>query len=417
MQRLRALQAGALHLVTTRLFALAVGLRCALLALGALLDAASPVRYTDADYAVFTDAAAAVHQGGSPYSRATYRYPPLFAWLLVPGHALGCAPLWGKLLFAGGDLAVGALQCSVLRGQGLGAPAARAAAALFLLSPLAAVTSTRGSADSLACALALGALAGLLHGRLALGGLALGLAIHVRLYPVIYALPCALHLLLLPPPPPQQPPQQQRCAQGSAPLAAPTGGLLGLHWGRLLAFALPAGAGLLLPTACALWAYGPDAVQEAYLYHASRADVRHNFSPLWLPQYLAAPSGSPSWAGAAPLSLLAALAVGALAWRDAPACFFLQTLAFTAANKVLTAQYFSWWMALAPLLVPRSSMPAWVACACAAAWLAAELNWVAWALQLELWGESVFAQVHGASLLLAAAHAALGGAVAAFHRW
>jgi leader peptidase (prepilin peptidase)/N-methyltransferase len=56
-------------------------------------------------------------------------------------------------------------------------------------------------------------------------------------------------------------------------------------------------------------------------------------------------------------------------------------------------------MALAPLLVPRSSMPAWVACACAAAWLAAELNWVAWALQLELWGESVFAQVHGASLL------------------
>jgi phosphatidylinositol glycan class M len=394
-----------LDLVQARLFLLALALRAALLALGAAMDGSGgPVRYTDADYAVFTDAAAALQRGGSPYARATYRYPPLFALLLAPGAALGCAAQWGKLLFVGGDLAVGALQCSVLRAQGLRPAAARAAAALFLLSPLAAVTSTRGSADSLACALALGALAGLLHGRLALGGLALGLAIHVRLYPVIYALPCALHLLLLPPP--------AQAAQAAAK---------GLHWRRLLAFAVPAALGLALPTACAVWAYGPDALQEAYLHHAARVDVRHNFSPLWLPLYLASPSGSSSggasWAAAAPLSLLAALAVGALAWRDAAACFFLQTLAFTATNRVLTAQYFNWWMALLPLLAPRSRMPVGVACACALGWLAAEVHWVRWAMELEVRGESVFLQVHGASLVLAAAHAALGAAVAAYHVW
>jgi hypothetical protein len=80
---------------------------------------------------------------------------------------------------------------------------------------------------------------------------------------------------------------------------------------------------------------------------------------------------SASWAASTPLALLAATLVGALAWRHLPACLFLQTLAFTALNRVLTAQYFNWWMALLPLLAPRSRMPVGVACACALATRAA----------------------------------------------
>jgi phosphatidylinositol glycan class M len=390
-------------IVASRLFLLALLFRLALLCWSVYQDGSLAVQYTDLDYRVFNDAAAAVLAGGSPYSRATYRYPPLFAWLLVPGHWLGCPALWGKALFVLGDLAVGGLQVSVLQGQGLPRRAARLAAALFLLSPIAAVTSTRGSADSLACALCLAALASLLRGRLALAGAALGLATHLRLYPIIYALPCALHLALRGP------------GQGAAVSWLPQA------LRRLLAFGAPAAAALLLPTAAAYALYGQDAISEAYLHHASRLDTRHNFSPLWLPLHMGQQQQQQqqgaSWAAATPLALLAATLVGALAWRHLPACLFLQTLAFTALNRVLTAQYFSWWMALLPLLAARTAMPPAAAAACAALWLAAQLHWLAWAFELELGGEAVHQQVHHASLALAAAHAVLGGAVAGYHQW
>lgn len=73
-------------------------LRLLLLAYGEWQDAHLEVRYTDVDYLVFSDAAAMVAAGRSPFERSTYRYSPLLAFLLVPNSFLH--PSWGKILFS-----------------------------------------------------------------------------------------------------------------------------------------------------------------------------------------------------------------------------------------------------------------------------------------------------------------------------
>ena len=73
---------------------LAALLRILLLLYGAWQDRYLDVKYTDIDYNVYSDAAAFVVQGASPYDRLTYRYAPLIAWLLIPNALL--SKHWGK---------------------------------------------------------------------------------------------------------------------------------------------------------------------------------------------------------------------------------------------------------------------------------------------------------------------------------
>lgn len=178
----------------------AAALRIVLLVYGLWQDANSPVKYTDIDYLVFTDAARFVAKdGGSPYDRETYRYTPLLAWLLLPTAVEESQLLFasGKVLFAVADLVAGCLLERVLRERLATASSsptaatvakARLYASVWLLNPMVAAISTRGSAEGLLGALVAALLWAVQVARQPLlAGLLLGAGVHLKIYPFIYA--------------------------------------------------------------------------------------------------------------------------------------------------------------------------------------------------------------------------------------
>ena len=120
---------------TSRIITASIILRLVLLVYGIYHDAHSPLKYTDVDYYVFTDAARYVHANQSPYLRETYRYTPLLAWLLIPTAWHGWFS-FGKLVFAFGDVAAGWIMILILRGRGMSYDRSLKYVSIWLLNPM-----------------------------------------------------------------------------------------------------------------------------------------------------------------------------------------------------------------------------------------------------------------------------------------
>ena len=371
----------------TRLMQAATALRLLLLAWGSFQDAHLEVPYTDIDYVVFTDAARFMARGASPYERDTYRYSPLIAAALIPNVLVHES--WGKCVFAAGDLLAGWLITRVLRLMGVGPRDALACTAVWLFNPFTVTISTRGSCESFVSTLMLTVVYSLMRGALVPAAVVYGLATHLRIYPIVYALPLVMCI-------------------GAGGGGAGSGSDCGAEaegrgdegGGRSSAFIrclvttntvlfgiISGGTFLALGGACYV-AYGDDFLNEAFLFHLSRTDIRHNFSPSFYGAYLSLYGGSGGggdkdsyWTSSLGVitgeegstatssvimrmmrkvlfsSLLpqfsVVLAVGVrYAQRHLPFCLFLQTLGFVAFNKVCTAQYFVWYFCLLPLALP-----------------------------------------------------------------
>jgi len=174
-------------------------LRLVFLVYGLWQDANSPVKYTDIDYLVFTDASRFMSKGQSPYDRETYRYTPVLAWLLLPTAWVTGSSFWdavwfssGKVLFAVADLVAGWLLERLLTMGGRDAramdgPTARKYAAIWLLNPMVATISTRGSSEGLLGVLVTGLLWAVMARRITLAAILLGFGVHFKIYPFIYA--------------------------------------------------------------------------------------------------------------------------------------------------------------------------------------------------------------------------------------
>ncbi|KAK3989724.1 PIG-M-domain-containing protein [Cladorrhinum sp. PSN332] len=365
--------------------------RLVFLLYGLWQDANSPVKYTDIDYLVFTDAARFVSQGRSPYERETYRYTPVLAWLLLPtaqktgNHWLDVALFSsGKVLFALADLVAGyLLQLILTKSKSLPPSTARKFAAIWLLNPMVATISTRGSSEGLLGVLVAALLWSVLSNRIALAGLLLGFGVHFKIYPFIYA-PAIIW-------------RMGRTAPPSPGIASRILGFITLPRIQLTIISLST---FILLNLSMYNAYGPEFLQHTYLHHVTRIDHRHNFSPYNTQLYLS--SAFPEFSSSAvkiesvaflPQLLLSCVLIPlALAKKDLAGAMLAQTFAFVTFNKVCTSQYFLWYMVLLPVYLPGSSFlqNKKLGLAALGLWVLGQAVWLQQGYELEFLGESTF---------------------------
>jgi GPI mannosyltransferase 1 subunit M len=319
------------------IFSLAALMRAGLLLYGIYQDNHSAMKYTDIDYMVFTDASRFMAEGQSPYQRDTYRYTPLLAWLLLPTT---WQPNWvwfsfGKVLFAIADLVTGWLLLLVLRTEfpAMSEKSRLKYASIWLLNPMVATISTRGSSEGLLGVMVIALLWAVLNRHIICASFLLGFGVHFKIYPFIYA-PSIIWFL--------SPKSSKSSTSGPIVLNQ----ILNFITFDRIKIAV---VSFLTFAGFNIWMYalyGHDFIQHTYLHHLSRIDHRHNFSPYNTLLYLSAATDSPQSQGIKfesvafiPQLLLSAIAIPlVLAKRSLPGAMLAQTFAFVTFNKVCTSQ-------------------------------------------------------------------------------
>ena len=285
-------------------------IRVAFLCYGVVHDYLFSLRYTDVDYSVFSEGARLLWSGQSPYLCKEYRYTPLIGLLLQPNIFL--FKIFGKFLFLLADCMCGCLIYAIVRERSQYSTSIFAAN-LWFLNPIAIIVSTRGSSESLVALFVLLPLYFLLKGQVMQSSAFLGLAIHLKLYPVIYIPSMMLFIAAS-----QQP---ENCSQSKIRR------LIGkLFSKQCLMFLGVCGGVVAMLTVIMYTAYGSPFLDATLKYHITRKDEKHNFSLYFYPLYLL--NGT---ATATLLSLAAFVPQGALIlatacvyFKDLPFCMLLQ---------------------------------------------------------------------------------------------
>jgi len=396
------------------------------------------VKYTDIDYSVYTDAAVLVQNDKSPFERHTYRYTPFLATILAWGASKTRSMRWfGRTLFCVADAFCGQILLLMRREDrkkqlkqsdnnvSNQAYAEWIDALWWLYNPLPINICTRGSAESFMVLFPVlltvhiaTTNAQWVHSflpfrrrnqtdiilRAGICGIIHGIAIHSKLYPIIYT-PSFMayfsreschgqyidqsHMLYWKkknginkfrdqkhknPFPKNTKVIQKQPKNENVFLKIIT---FLYVWVRrilqpapilFLSYSMFIFIGL---TYLGVQQYGREALTEGLLYHFSRLDHRHNYSMYWYGIYLARykqevilQSISASDGNVTILSfisrvlflpqfvLLFQCSMG-IAPYDLSLALFLQTYVFVMFNKVITGQYFTWYLCLLPLCASR----------------------------------------------------------------
>ncbi|CAE7119762.1 unnamed protein product [Rhizoctonia solani] len=423
---------------------LAAALRIGLLIYGDYHDRHSSLKYTDVDYRVFSDASYFIThpspdnsaQGilarmaswslGDPYTRATYRYTPLLALMMIPNGPWH--PAFGKIVFALCDLLVGFLLYRIATRTGSVTRPNKSTpkgtkpvsveqdiskrqksvvlliGALWLLNPMVANISTRGSAESVLGAMVIATHSLILADHLELAALMFGLSVHFKIYPIIYGASILAWI------------DKQEPVRFS--------------WNsftrRRIRFALVSALSFFILGGLMFAIWGHSFLEHTYLYHLTRRDHRHNFSPYFYPIYLNyGQSGSASSLSSrmlqnplfsfVPQMALCVVSGLLLGKRDLSFAWFIQTMIFVTFNKVCTSQYFMWYLWFLPLVLPNLRMSAKRGAVVLSVWIIAQAIWLGAAFRLELLGHNVYHWVWAASVIFLISNAFVLGELITAH--
>ena len=266
---------------------------------------------------------------------------------------------------------------------------------IWLLNPMVATISTRGSSEGLLCVMVMALLWATEMRYVALSGMLLGLAVHFKIYPFIYGVSILWSL--------------------ETPTSSSSGAVhtVESHTSILrrlsaflnqdrLTFIFTSLASFSLLNMSMYVQYGTPFMQHTYLHHLTRIDHRHNFSPyntlLYLSSSKSATTGHPPSLRFESLAFLPQLVLSTLlipltiSKSSLPRAMLAQTFAFVTFNKVCTSQYFLWYLIFLPIYLPNSVLirkPA-LGLSVLAAWVAGQALWLWQGYQLEMLGKSTF---------------------------
>lgn len=331
-----------------RVVVVSILLRIGFFLFGLYQDAFLAIKYTDIDYLVFSDAANYVYIGQSPYERETYRYTPLLAWILVPNSWGGSWYHFGKIVFMICDLVTGFFIIKILNqirigGNKLSEKKVVILSSIWLLNPMVITISTRGSSESLLTVMVMAFVYYFtIKKNMVFSAMILGLSIHFKLYPIIY-LPSALLYL---------------SSLGNPIINIPIVKWINLKNIQFLTITLLI---LATSTGAMYYIYGYEFLYSAYLYHLDRWDHRHNFSIYNMALYYRSALDNVDFPiekyAFIPQFIISGLLLPLMFARENfVGCLFIQTFAFVTFNKVITSQYFIWFLIFLPIFLSTSNM-------------------------------------------------------------
>ncbi|XP_035220771.1 GPI mannosyltransferase 1-like [Stegodyphus dumicola] len=362
-------------------------IRMTLVLYGYVQDEYFEVKYTDIDYQVLTDGAEYVMKGLSPFNRHTYRYTPFLAMLLTPNIFFFNA--FGKILFCGLDILASLLIYNIQKNFGCSLAVSKLSTFLWLYNPLSIIISTRGNAESVMVVLVMLSIYLYQSSYPFLFGCIYGVAIHVKIYPCIYAV--TFYSILT---------SFSETVYGLKKLKT----ILYPNRKKCL-FVTGTIIGFAIPTIISIVLYGDEYVHEALLYHVTRKDIRHNFSPYFYILYLSeAVDLNTSVCISAFAFFIQAALIAFVSWvlylpKTLPACLFLETFIFVSFNKVCTSQYFLWYLCLLPLNYQFLVIDVKYVFAAFLFWICGQGFWLLPAYLLEFRGKNTFLLLFLCSLI------------------
>ena len=318
------------------------------------------ILYTDIDYHVFSDGAKELLLGKNPYERETYRYTPILAFLMTPNIFFYYS--FGKFLLSSVDVFVGFLieKLLIVQNKNNNNNNNFVYNSLFYLyNPIIIVICTRGSADCIITCLVVLCLLLLEMKYYLLSAFVFGFAVHFKIYPIIYA--PAIYLYLI-----------NKIYNKNNNKNINKNSYLKNFIQKInfpifliiknffkyysLIYILISSLTFLFLLLIFYYLIGYKFLYEYLLYHIIRKDHRHNYSMFYYLIYLTYNSKLSKFLSLITFfpQIILILLTTLLKYENINLCLILLTMIFVVFNKVITAQYFIWYLCLMPLIIDRN---------------------------------------------------------------